>query len=50
MKLRSFRPVAALFAAVLSLHVSGCFGSFALTRNIYGLNEQQGLALACSGR
>jgi hypothetical protein len=40
MKSRSSRLVAALFAAVLSLHVSGCFGSFALTRNIYGLNER----------
>jgi hypothetical protein len=40
MKPRSSRLVAALFAAVLSLHVSGCFGSFALTRNIYGLNER----------
>jgi len=40
MKSRSSRLVAALFASVLSLHVSGCFGSFALTRNIYGLNER----------
>ncbi|WP_375766786.1 DUF3332 domain-containing protein [Archangium gephyra] len=40
MKSRSSRLVAALFAAVLSLHVSGCFGSFQLTRNIYGLNER----------
>jgi hypothetical protein len=40
MKSRSSRLVAALFATVLSLHVSGCFGSFALTRNIYGLNER----------
>lgn len=40
MKSRSSRLVAALFASILSLHVSGCFGSFALTRNIYGLNER----------
>ncbi|HEX5749370.1 MAG TPA: DUF3332 domain-containing protein [Archangium sp.] len=40
MKSRSSRRVAALFATALSLHVSGCFGSFALTRNIYGLNER----------
>lgn len=40
MKSRSFRLVAVVFATVLSLHVSGCFGSFALTRNIYGLNER----------
>jgi hypothetical protein len=39
MKSRSSRVVAALFATVLSLHVSGCFGSFALTRKIYDLNE-----------
>ncbi|OJT23208.1 hypothetical protein BO221_20285 [Archangium sp. Cb G35] len=40
MKSRSSRLVAVLFASVLSLHVSGCFGSFALTRNIYALNER----------
>ena len=40
MKTRSSRLAAALFVTVLSLHVSGCFGSFALTRNIYGLNER----------
>lgn len=40
MKSRSSRLVAALFATVLSLHVSGCFGSFTLTRNIYGFNER----------
>ncbi|QRO00312.1 DUF3332 domain-containing protein [Archangium violaceum] len=39
MKSRPSRLFAALFATVLSLHVSGCFGSFALTRKIYGLNE-----------
>jgi hypothetical protein len=39
MKSRSFRLVAMLFTAVLSLHVSGCFGSFALTKKIYGINE-----------
>ncbi|QRK04476.1 DUF3332 domain-containing protein [Archangium violaceum] len=40
MKSRSSRLVAALFATFLSLHVSGCFGSFALTRKIYGLNQE----------
>lgn len=39
MKSRSSRLVAALFATFLSLHVSGCFGSFALTKKIYGINE-----------
>ncbi|MFL5352028.1 DUF3332 domain-containing protein [Archangium sp.] len=39
MKSRSSRLVAALFATFLSLHVSGCFGSFALTKKVYGLNE-----------
>lgn len=40
MKSRSSRLAVALFATFLSLHMSGCFGSFALTRNIYGLNER----------
>lgn len=39
MKSRTSRLVAAVFVTFLSLHVSGCFGSFALTRKIYGLNE-----------
>jgi len=39
MKSRPSRLLAALFATFLSLHVSGCFGSFALTRKIYQLNQ-----------
>jgi hypothetical protein len=39
MKARPSRLLAALFVTVLSLHVSGCFGSFALTRKIYDLNQ-----------
>ena len=39
MKSRPSRLLAALFVTVLSLHVSGCFGSFALTRKIYGFNQ-----------
>jgi hypothetical protein len=39
MKSRPFRLLAALFVTVLSLQVSGCFGSFTLTRKIYGFNE-----------
>ncbi|HEX8825513.1 MAG TPA: DUF3332 domain-containing protein [Archangium sp.] len=39
MKSRPSRVLAALFVTVLSLHVSGCFGSFALTRKIHALNQ-----------
>jgi len=39
MKVRPFRVFAALFAVFLSLQVSGCFGSFALTKKIYGFNQ-----------
>ena len=39
MKVRPSRLFAALCVTVLSLHVSGCFGSFALTKKIYGLNQ-----------
>jgi hypothetical protein len=40
MKSRPSRLLAALFVTVLSLQVSGCFGSFTLTRKIYGLNQE----------
>jgi len=39
MKVRPSRLFTALCVTVLSLHVSGCFGSFALTKKIYGLNQ-----------
>ncbi|MGZ3459166.1 MAG: DUF3332 domain-containing protein [Archangium sp.] len=40
MKSRSSRLFAALFVTFLSLHLSGCFGSFALVKKIYGINEE----------
>jgi hypothetical protein len=36
---RPSRWLAALCVSVLSVHVSGCFGSFALVRKVYGINE-----------
>lgn len=36
---RPSRWLAALCASILAVHVSGCFGSFALTRKIYDINQ-----------
>jgi hypothetical protein len=36
---RPSRWLAALCISFLSVHVSGCFGSFALVRKVYGINE-----------